>query len=566
MGQLLSMAVPLTDPVATHRDAKEDDHDEEPSDDAYNQQLEHVNGTCISCPIGRRKKSTKNNQSAVHTPRELANTVSAKDDMSFRGGFSFNDSISSGNLPSIARARIVKRMLDTFETYEFLVDTAVSGVLSYNLGYEGDAHQQIGSLHRKIASNPQKYPPTLSLEFEEEYHRGLLTNAFFTCDSIIRMAAFEITPSLVELRRMDRREVRMFLQEHAGVFVDMKELEPKRPAKKYVTTYVSSTTLISNHRRTASAAMGSQSPQRSIADFSAFEAAETPQASPTTSAFPPSDPTVLALFKTISGAGIDAFKTKCDCQITDSWMFLKEPGCAQRLSSGNGYFKFMSRALSECNTEDLDAIQPFVNVSSFRDEVVENNAPHVDVYNPEHQALYIALVVKAMYILPGVRFTDLTADLMSDLNYQKHCQPGDCKFFECEEPNTFRQNKTIIKFVYTIVIQLKAGMITDPEELKKFNTVEGITPCRAILLERTKRNVQKTDSTAKCKSVLLYYQLDGGVLLSHTTVVLNRSVPTIVAKVVNNFGGQGAKEAAETADLTRRFLLKTFGDSRSNSN
>eukprot|EP00658_Telonema_sp_P-2_P029037 TRINITY_DN22145_c0_g1_i2.p1 TRINITY_DN22145_c0_g1~~TRINITY_DN22145_c0_g1_i2.p1 ORF type:complete len:365 (-),score=98.39 TRINITY_DN22145_c0_g1_i2:304-1398(-) len=363
----------------------------------------------------------------------------------------------------------------------------------------------------------------------------------------------------------------MWLQEHTGgAFVDVKDLEPSKRPKKVTTTYISSTTLITNnHRRTASQAAANFTPHGgsmpgSTNDLSAFDGADEGAVSPKSRSAPVTeDPIITALFKGLTGRGIDVAKTKCDCSLTDAWMMLKEPGCSERLNSGNGYFKFMSRSLSECPKEDLDAILPFVNLSNFDDEVIENNVPHVDVYDPEQQALYIALVVKAMYILPGVRYTDLTEVMMTDLDYQKNCQPGDCKFFECDAVNTFRQNKTIIKFIYTVLIQMRAGMISDPEALKQFVSVEGIVPSRAIVLERTKRNIQKSDSTAKCKSVLLYYQLDGGVLLSHTTVVLNTNVPTVVAKVVNNFGGQGAKEAAETANLTRKYLVKRFGDSRS---
>lgn len=194
---------------------------------------------------------------------------------------------------------------------------------------------------------------------------------------------------------------------------------------------------------------------------------------------------------------------------------------------------------------------------------MENNVPIVNVYDKPTQQKYVAIMVKAMYMLPGVRLATLTKDLLASLDYQRSCQPGDVKFVdENIGPLTFRQTKTIIKFIFSITIQLRVHEITDPEKLLQFKDCDGMIPAKALVLERTKKNIQNVDSTAKCKSLLLYYPVNDGVLVTNVTCILNTSVPKVVSKLLDTFGSQGSKEAAETAMLTRRYMIHRFGDSR----
>jgi hypothetical protein len=130
--------------------------------------------------------------------------------------------------------------------------------------------------------------------------------------------------------------------------------------------------------------------------------------------------------------------------------------------------------------------------------------------------------------------------------------------------------KTIIRFVFSVVVQLRVTPLTDPQVLEHLSVIDGIIPTHAYLLERTKRDVSKTDGTVKCKSVLLYYRvvnkagMPGSVstLVTNVSVVVNSQLPSVVASVVNSFGGSGADEVRETMAKTRVYLAQELGDSR----
>ncbi|ORC89859.1 aspartate aminotransferase [Trypanosoma theileri] len=249
--------------------------------------------------------------------------------------------------------------------------------------------------------------------------------------------------------------------------------------------------------------------------------------------------------------------------VTNTWDFLSLPGAANHLNAGNAFFRFVCSAIAEVSQDTLEIIDTFINITSFADEVQENNVPKIDIYSPEERSKYVGILVKAMYILPGVRLSNLTAEVLSSLDYQRNCQPGNNKFEEPDTPYTFRLVKTVIKFVFSVTIQMKVSEINDPEVLAKFKDIDGLVPAKAILLERTKRNIQKIDSTIKVRSVLLYYPVNDGVLVNNQTIVLNTSIPRVVSALMQTFGSQGATEAAQTAKLTRQYLIHRFGDSRS---
>lgn len=247
----------------------------------------------------------------------------------------------------------------------------------------------------------------------------------------------------------------------------------------------------------------------------------------------------------------------------DTWDFLSLPTAQKHLNAGGSIFRFKSKPVPQLDDSDLEMYNMFINESGFKDESVENNVPIVNVYDKPTQQKYVAIMVKAMYMLPGVRLATLTKDLLASLDYQRSCQPGDVKFVdENIGPLTFRQTKTIIKFIFSITIQLRVHEITDPEKLLQFKDCDGMIPAKALVLERTKKNIQNVDSTAKCKSLLLYYPVNDGVLVTNVTCILNTSVPKVVSKLLDTFGSQGSKEAAETAMLTRRYMIHRFGDSR----
>lgn len=249
--------------------------------------------------------------------------------------------------------------------------------------------------------------------------------------------------------------------------------------------------------------------------------------------------------------------------VTDSWDFLSLPRNAALLNDGSALYKFVSKPAHQLDAESLEMLRMFINVSGFADETIENNVPRVDCGSVEDLSKYVTILAKAMYVLPGVRLASINKELLASLDYQRNCQAGETKFHDnITAPFTFRQTKTIIKFLFSLVIQMRVSEITDPQILNSFKDFDGIIPAKAILLERTKKNIAATDSTAKCKSILLYYPINDGLLVSHGTIVLNTSLPGVVSKILHSFGGQGAKENADAVRNTRRYLIHRFGDSR----
>lgn len=258
----------------------------------------------------------------------------------------------------------------------------------------------------------------------------------------------------------------------------------------------------------------------------------------------------------------DNHKTKCPA-MGNKWDFLSQAGSGEHLSQGDAYFGFCCKPGSKLDDGDLTQLGTIVNLTGFEDELRDNHTPTLDVSNQQSIAKYTFIMVKAMYLIPGFELNNMTREVMASIDYQKGCQPGGPKFWDdCTEPYTFRFTKPLIKFVYSIVVQLRVHEITDPGLLMSFRSIDGLIPEKAVLLERTKRDPTKQDSTLKCKSVLLYYRVTGGTLVTNVTTVVNSAIPTVVAKLVNNFGSSGAAEVAETATMTRAYLRKVFGDAR----
>ncbi|GET87513.1 hypothetical protein, conserved [Leishmania tarentolae] len=262
---------------------------------------------------------------------------------------------------------------------------------------------------------------------------------------------------------------------------------------------------------------------------------------------------------------IDPHKADSALLEYNTWDFLSVSCAAAALNEGRCIFRFMCGSLAEADPETQGIVDTIINLSSFADEVKENNVPKVNVYDNEDAAKYIGIHVKAMYMLPGIMLKDITKRLVVSAEYQNACQPPENKIQECEFEDTFRFTMTIIRFIFSLTIQFKVSEITDPAVLKSLAVCDGMVPARALMLERTKRNIEKVDATAKVRSMLLYYPVNDGILVDNHTVVLNTSLPKVVSKIMNNFGSQGAAQSVQTAKLTREYLLRCFGDSRRKS-
>jgi len=79
---------------------------------------------------------------------------------------------------------------------------------------------------------------------------------------------------------------------------------------------------------------------------------------------------------------------------------------------------------------------------------------------------------------------------------------------------------------------------------------------KAVILERTKRDKTVQDATKKAKSVLLYTEVEGGVLCRNITICLNSFIPNFVVPFIDTLGSLGSKETKDTAVMTRAFFKK----------
>jgi hypothetical protein len=245
-----------------------------------------------------------------------------------------------------------------------------------------------------------------------------------------------------------------------------------------------------------------------------------------------------------------------------TWDFLSTDKGASYLNEGKCIFRFICSSLAEVDQETKAIAEAIINLSVFEDEVTQNNTPKVDMNNPADTSKYIAIMVKTMYLLPGITVGNISKDLMVSPEYQKACQPSENKVQDCEFEDTFRLTMTIVRFIFSLTIQFRVSEITDPAVLQSLAVCDGMVPAKVLMLERTKRHIAKTDATAKVRSMLLYYPVNDGVLVDNFTIVLNTSLPRVVSKIMNTFGSQGASQSVTTTKLTRDYMVKHYGDTR----
>merc|ERR550534_2279875 len=122
---------------------------------------------------------------------------------------------------------------------------------------------------------------------------------------------------------------------------------------------------------------------------------------------------------------------------------------------------------------------------------------------------------------------------MAKYDYMNQCQPKSCnvwqprKDYEQEDDQTFRFTKNVIPYVYDLTIQFRIHEL--PKEiLPSLSEIDNLQIHKALLMERTKRDRTRLDSTRKVKSIFMMHKLDNGLLISHITGVANTSIPTII--------------------------------------
>ena len=230
----------------------------------------------------------------------------------------------------------------------------------------------------------------------------------------------------------------------------------------------------------------------------------------------------------------------------------------QFLENGGAFYSFTCRTY--LTPYESDMMRTMANMTSFEDEQIENFVPGFDVDNIHDIEKYTFVIQKAAYLLPGVHLHDLTPDLLSSTDYHLNCQPCGAEIWDHKDPNTFRFTRPIVRHVYYMTIQFKVSQIEE-NDLVALSKLMGIRIDHGILMERTKRSKPpKVDGTAKAKSILCYTSVSGGVLVTHATVILNTAIPSAVSGVINTFGSLGLRETCETAEKTRRYLLRVCNE------
>lgn len=237
------------------------------------------------------------------------------------------------------------------------------------------------------------------------------------------------------------------------------------------------------------------------------------------------------------------------------WDFFADKKAVWKLNRGDVLFCFGTKVGDALTKAEKHIVHKVVNLSSFDDETKENNVPYLDVYDEEDAKQYTCIITKVCYLIPGVPLEVLTPMAVSQRDYHRRCQPGNPTIWDdCDEPNVFRMTKKVIPYVFSITLQLKTSEVTDKDEFKSLMDLDPrstFAPDKALLMERTKRNINILDATRKAKSLLMYTKCNGGLLVQHYTVVLNTSIPALATPVLNNFSSYGAAEGLDTAKLTR---------------
>ena len=229
------------------------------------------------------------------------------------------------------------------------------------------------------------------------------------------------------------------------------------------------------------------------------------------------------------------------------------------LEEGGVFYSFTCRTWMMPYEREM--VKTMVNMSGFEDETEANFVPAFDIDNPDDVRRYTYILQRSAYLLPGAHLNVFTPELLSGTDYHRQCQPSGTKIWEQREPNSFRFTRPIVAHVYHMTIQFKVSEI-GRKDLHALSRVMGVRVDHGILMERTKRSIPpKIDATAKAKSILCYTAVPGGVLVNHSTVILNTSLASIIARIIHTFGSMGLHETCETAERTRCHMLNLISES-----
>lgn len=264
--------------------------------------------------------------------------------------------------------------------------------------------------------------------------------------------------------------------------------------------------------------------------------------------------------KGIYAAVTAAKKGRLDGAVLPTPDFFKYPEAIPILEKGGALMSFHVGPGHKLPDGERAIVSAIINLSAFADEVDENKVPNVRMDVREDAKQYGMIITKNCYLVPGLKLSHMTPRVLSSYDFQKNCQTSNVHVWDdAKEECTFRITKTVIRFIFSVTIQFRTSAI-DPSHCRLFSELLGIRVDGGLLMERTKRNPNAPpDSTAKAKSVLLYSEVEGGLLVTNMTAVLNSAMPAVIANLMNNFGAQGLAEVSETAANTRVYLRDRFG-------
>jgi hypothetical protein len=240
--------------------------------------------------------------------------------------------------------------------------------------------------------------------------------------------------------------------------------------------------------------------------------------------------------------------------------FFKDPNHHHVVEKGGVIFSFA--CTKSPDPFELDLAMNVVNLSCFADETRDNHVPHV---TREMLSEYSVVIARSCYLLPAVDLRVVCDPrLMSSAKYQIACEPEGTRIWDHDnEMDSFRITKSVIPFIFAVTIQFRVSVLK-PTVLKQLSSLVGFRVDAGLLLERTKRHTPpKEDRTIKAKSVLLYTVVPHGLFLSHLTVILQSSIPSLVSKVVHRFGSMGLNEVLETATKTRHYWKEHHASNQS---
>jgi len=241
--------------------------------------------------------------------------------------------------------------------------------------------------------------------------------------------------------------------------------------------------------------------------------------------------------------------------------YLEDPSHQKALAAGKSLSSFVSFAGNDATEEHKFILERIMNLSGYEDEVKENNVPRLHIRDRDDSYQYTICIQKSMWVLPNKKIEEITPERFASFDYMNRCQPVSCRVwepgtdYEPEDEYTFRFTKSVIPYIYDLTIQFRVTEI-DLDTLNILSDIDNLTIHKALLLERTKRDRTRVDSTRKVKSILMFHQLEEGILVSHITGVMNTVIPVLIANYLEAFHETVATEVAETAQGTRKYWLE----------